>query len=470
MGLGGGSIFTIKDINGNVKIISSRETVPSTVKPNLLSECHNKDGNGSQWIGVPGEIRGYEHVHKLYGRLPWADLFQPTIKLAREGVPISSVLKRYLNLTNNSPLLRQLFQDAEGNLLNEGDIVKFERLADTLEKIANNGSEAFYTGDISRDLINDIKDAGDGRWAITEKDLRLFNVSESQAWNVSVGDYTLYFPPPPAGGVTLSFILKVMQGYHLNSASVQGEHQVLTYHRYIEAFKFAKGLLSYMKDPKFHSQAVSGVLQEEVAERIRSLISSNMTHEAAYYNITPYMDTQGTSHVSVLAEDGMAVAVTSTINSGFGSKVFSPKTGVLLNNELFDFCNKTSRIQPGERPPSSMAPMILSSTKNNHTVIIGGSGGKTITTGMAMALMNYLWFGKSLKESITAPVVYVDSNNMLRFEPAFNKEVIKDLQELGHSVNNSSYVFYNVVNAVSKRGDCIEAFSDTRKNGIPSGY
>ncbi|KAK1786654.1 hypothetical protein P4O66_003092 [Electrophorus voltai] len=389
-GIGGGSIFTIME------------------------------SNGSQWIGVPGEIRGYEKAHRLYGRLPWADLFQPTIQLAREGIPISIILQHCLHIPNNtSSPLRQLFMDAEGNMLKQGDTVKFERLADTLEMIAKYGADVFYTGDIAKDLISDIQEAGG---TLTLEDLSSFTVSEPQAWNASVGDYTMYFPPPPSGGATLSFILKVMQGYNLSPASVQGEERVHTFHRYVEACKFANGLRKLMKDPAFGSQMeASAMIQEKFAQYIRGLISSNSTYKAVYYNITPHVDTQGTSHVSVLAEDGMAVSVTSTINHLFGSKVLSPKTGVILNNQLFDFCGKVNQIHPGERPPSSMAPVVLASSAKKHTVIIGASGGSMITTGISMTLMNHLWFGKSLKDSIAAPVVFVNSKNALRFEPDFDK-------------------------------------------------
>ncbi|XP_035392202.1 gamma-glutamyltransferase 5a isoform X2 [Electrophorus electricus] len=444
-----------------------RETAPNRVKPDLLSAC-SSEGSGSQWIGVPGEIRGYEKAHRLYGRLPWADLFQPTIQLAREGIPISIILQHCLHIPNNtSSPLRQLFMDAEGNMLKQGDTVKFERLADTLEMIAKYGADVFYTGDIAKDLISDIQEAGG---TLTLEDLSSFTVSEPQAWNASVGDYTMYFPPPPSGGATLSFILKVMQGYNLSPASVQGEERVHTFHRYVEACKFANGLRKLMKDPAFGSQMeASAMIQEKFAQYIRGLISSNSTYKAVYYNITPHVDTQGTSHVSVLAEDGMAVSVTSTINHLFGSKVLSPKTGVILNNQLFDFCGKVNQIHPGERPPSSMAPVVLASSAKKHTVIIGASGGSMITTGISMTLMNHLWFGKSLKDSIAAPVVFVNSKNALRFEPDFDKGVIEALQALGHTVDIQR-IFYNVVNAVSKRRGCIDAVSDTRKMGRSSGY
>ncbi|XP_037392083.1 glutathione hydrolase 5 proenzyme-like [Pygocentrus nattereri] len=471
MGIGGGVIFTVMETNGKVKIINARETAPKLVKANLLSECSTnvQQVSGSQWIGVPGEIRGYERVHRLYGRLPWSRLFQPTIRLAREGFKMPNMLSRVISYFSQTPLLKQLFVDAEGKMLKEGDIVKFEKLADTLEKIAERGANEFYTGETARDLISDIEEAGG---TVTMEDLRSFEVFESEAWKVPLGNYIMYFPPPPAGGAALSFILNVMQGYILKPASVQKkEDRELTYQRYVEACKFANGLKRFMRDPRFGSDAEAfNMTQKEFADHIRKKITDDRTHDAQYYNVTPGVDTPGTTHVSVLDEHGMAVSVTSTINHIFGSKVYSPRTGIILNNELSDFCGKTNHIHPGEQPPSSMAPVILHSKTEENTIIIGGSGGSMITTAMAMTLMNYLWFGKNLDDSISAPVVYVDGKNALKFEPHFDKDVIEALRGLGHTVEDAK-LFFNVVNGISKQeGECIDAVSDARKMGKPAGY
>ncbi|XP_071338345.1 gamma-glutamyltransferase 5a isoform X2 [Trachinotus anak] len=414
MGIGGGSIFTVMDSSGKVRIINSRETVPGKFQSDLLKSCPKTFQlvSGSQWIGVPGEIRGYEQAHRLYGKLPWATLFQPAIQLAREGFPIPQIQGRYLLYidTNQTQPLRKLYSDEDGNLLKTGDIVKFEKLADTFEMIANHGADAFYTGKIAEDLIRDIEEAG----------------------------------------------------YGLNSASLTGEQKTLAYHRYVEALKFANGLKKHI-DP----ETARKFTEDSFADHIRSLISSDTAHDPQYYNITPYLDSMGTTHVSVLAEDGSAVSVTSTINHIFGSKVFSPRTGVILNNELSDFCGRVDNISPGEQPPSSMAPTVLKS--QSKTLVIGSTGGSMITTGIASTLMNHLWFGKSLKEAIAAPVVFVDSQNALKFEPNFDKNVIEALKALGHNQQTAKN-FYNVVNAVEKEDGCICAVSDARKLGQAAGY
>ncbi|XP_017322381.1 gamma-glutamyltransferase 5a [Ictalurus punctatus] len=466
MGLGGGVIFTIRAKNGTVRIINARETTPKNFKADLLSDCSNV--TGVHWVGVPGELRGYEHAHRLYGQLPWKDLFTPTIHLARDGVKISTMLSRYLSnvFKNQHTALSSLFKHPDGTLLQEGDTVRFEKLADTLQKVADGGAEVFYSGDVAQALVRDVQAAGG---TLTLEDLKSFKVVVSEPWNVSLDKYTMYFPPPPAGGAILSFILNIMERYEMNPTFIKGNEKVRTYHRYVEACKFANAQKQFIKDPKFTpDKEARNLTKVAFADDVMRRIT-NITHDAQYYNMMPHADTQGTTHISVLDLNGTAVSVTSTINYIFGSRVLSSNTGIILNNELADFCGRTTHIHPGEQPPSSMAPVVLYSPSDQHTLVIGASGGSMITTGMATALMNYLWLGKTLKESINTPVVYVDGKNQLSFENT-HEDVIKALQQLGHSVTDKPY-FYNSVNAVSKHEDeCVNAISDKRKMGVPAGY
>uniref|UniRef100_A0A3B3Z6B9 Uncharacterized protein n=1 Tax=Periophthalmus magnuspinnatus TaxID=409849 RepID=A0A3B3Z6B9_9GOBI len=450
MGIGGGAIFTVMDSSGNVKIIVSRETVPKMVKPDLLKTCPEKFRflSGPDFIGVPGEIRGYELAHALYGKLPWATLFQPTIKLAREGLPITPVTGKYIPLINKNFSLYKLFSDANGNPLETGDIVKFDKLADTLEAIANHGPKAFYTGKIAEDLISDIQEEGG---TLTLQDLASF----------------MYVPPPPAGGAILALILNILKGYNWDAKALTLEEKTLAYHRYIEAFKFVNGLKKRIEDPNTSNKIARTVIQDSFADHIRTLIS-NRIHEDQYYNLTSYLDSMGTTHMSILAEDGSAVSITSTINHIFGSQILSTKTGIILNNQIADFCGKTEEIHAGERPPSSASPAVLKS--QSRTLVIGGSGGTMITTGIASTLMNELWFGKSLKEAIESPVVFINSANHPQFEREFDQKIIEGLIAFGHKYDPRISTFYNVVNAVEKDGDCICAVSDARKMGKAAGY
>uniref|UniRef100_A0A668UX22 Gamma-glutamyltransferase 5a n=1 Tax=Oreochromis aureus TaxID=47969 RepID=A0A668UX22_OREAU len=452
-GIGGGVIFTVMDSSGKVKIINSRETVPRNVNSDLLKSCPKTTESTMDWIGVPGEIRGYEAAHRLYGKLNWTDLFQPTIKLAREGFPIPYVQGQHIPRINNTSI-RELYLDKNGMLLKTGDIVKFEKLADTLETIANEGPDVFYKGTIAKDLIRDIQKA-EGN--LTLEDLASYEAEVTDAWNITLGEYRMYFPPPPSGGAILSFILNIMKGYKINSEPKTTDEKILFYHRYIEALKIANDLKTNISDPNFSSDQV----KDSFADRKRRLISSDKTRDPG---INLYLDSHGTTHVSVVAADGSAVSVTSSINDEFGSKILSPSTGIILNNQLSDFCGRANSFSPGERPPSNMAPSVLKS--QSKTLVIGGSGSEMIPPAVASVLMNHLWFGKSLKEAIDTPVVVVDSQNEVKPEPKLEKDVVDGLEAKGHKIAK----FYNTVNAVEKEDSCISAWSDERKKGKAAGY
>ncbi|CAI5651014.1 unnamed protein product [Oreochromis niloticus] len=463
-GIGGGVIFTVMDSSGKVKIINSRETVPRNVNSDLLKLCPKTTESTMEWkqekswIGVPGEIRGYEAAHRLYGKLNWTDLFQPTIKLAREGFPIPYVQGQHIPRLNNTSI-RELYLDKNGTLLKTGDTVKFEKLADTLETIANEGPDVFYNGTIAENLISDIQKAGGN---LTLEDLASYEAEVTDAWNISLGEYRMYFPPPPSGGAIFSLILNIMKGYKMNSEPKTTDEKILFYHRYIEALKIANELKTNISDPNFSSdEKAKNLTEDSFADSQRSLISSDKTRDPG---INLYLDSHGTTHVSVLAADGSAVSVTSSINDEFGSKILSPSTGIILNNQLTDFCGRANSFSPGERPPSNMAPSVLKS--QSKTLVIGGSGAEMIPPAVASVLMNHLWFGKSLKEAIDTPVVHVDSQSEVKLEPKLEKDVVDGLEAKGHKIAK----FYNTVNAVEKAGSCISAWSDERKKGKAAGY
>ncbi|XP_029941381.1 glutathione hydrolase 5 proenzyme [Salarias fasciatus] len=474
MGIGGGSIVTVRNKTGGVQVFNFRETVPKSFKPNLLNDCPTKFtlSTGAQWIGVPGELLGYEELHKQYGKLPWAKLFEPTIQLAREGMPMpaylgnfmkSDIVKSYVENTS----LCEILCNKNKTILGKGDILKFPKLAETMETIAQKGTDAFYNGKIGQDLIQDIRAAGG---TLKMEDLRSFRVRVQDAWTVSLGDDQMHIPPPPAGGALLAFILKIMKGFPLTPDSLAGDKKIQMYHRYIEAAKFANGQKKYVRDPGYNREkSADHLLDPSFINRIREMISSNRTFDNSYYdNVSPVSDHIGTTHVSVLDEDGLAVSATSTINQLFGGAVYSPRTGIILNNELADFCGRADTLRAGEQPPSSMSPVILES-KSGRILVIGGSGGSLITTSVALSLINHLWLGMDLKDAIKARIVFVDSQNNVNFEPGFDEGVARGLGALGHSVGRWKY-FLNVVNAVEKDNGCIRAVSDCRKMGGSAGY
>ncbi|DAA20446.1 TPA: gamma-glutamyltransferase 5 isoform 3 [Bos taurus] len=467
MGLGGGVIFTIYNAT-----------------------------TGAQWIGVPGELRGYAEAHRRHGRLPWAQLFMPTIALLRGGFRVPTILSSFLHspflrpsLTESS--LRQLFFNGTEPLRSQ-DPLPWPMLAATLETVATEGAEALYTGRLGQLLLEDIAKEGS---RLTRQDLASFRPEVVDALAVPLGDYTLYSPPPPAGGAILSFVLNVLKGFNFTAESVAGlEGRVNLYHHLVETLKFAGGQRWRLWDPRSHPEvqnASQDLLGEALAQHIRQQMDDRGDHPLDHYSLAgAWTHRMGTAHVSVLGEDGSAVAATSTINTPFGAMVYSPRTGILLNNELLDLCWRHSQGSratpspgehsesaltpvwppvPGERPPSSMVPSILVSTARGSKLVIGGAGGELIISAVAQAIMNKLWLGFDLQAAIKAPILHVDSKGQVEFEPSFSQEVQKGLQDRGQEQNKRPF-FLNVVQAVSQDGACVHAAADPRKGGEPSGY
>ncbi|NXR43155.1 GGT5 hydrolase, partial [Zosterops hypoxanthus] len=498
-GLGGGVIFTIYNAStGTVEVINARETTPQTFPRDLLSSCNAGFPIGPRWIGVPGELRGYEAAHKRHGRLPWKALFEPTIKLLSEPLVISPVLEKILHhpaFSGPGKSLCPLLCDGQ-RFLRGGETFRWPALQQTLQAVAEHGAAAFYEGEIGKALVEDATKAGA---TLSLEDLRAYKAEVSSALNITLKSHIKVFAPgPPMGGAVLMFILKVLEEFKFHKASLETpEKKIETYHYIAEALKFGNMLRPQMSDPAFSEVQVplGTLLSEQFAEFVRQRIDSRGDHPVSHYNLLEslYNDKHrsvGTSHISVLAADGSAVSATSTINYPFGSFVYSNRTGIVLNNELADFCIATRTIKSdepvpllpclephgknnisasalGEKPPSAMVPSILIS-KSGDMLVIGGTGGGWIVSATTMAIINKLWFGYDLEHAISAPVMHTQGEAVL-FEETFSNEVRTGLLERGHKEKKDKFA-RTVVQGISKEGKCISAYSDKRKLGKSAGY
>ncbi|XP_003229527.3 glutathione hydrolase 5 proenzyme isoform X1 [Anolis carolinensis] len=476
MGLGGGVIFTIYDAQkGDVKVINARERAPQNFPQNLLNQCHDGLLPGPQWVAVPGELRGYQEAHRRYGKLPWKALFEPTIQILRSGTRISSVLNRFLNHTAlHSALerssLRKLFVDERGNFLGSGDLLRWPSLIRTLQAVAENGADEFYLGETAKKMVQDVQKEGGN---LTLEDLRNYNVSVRDAIKSELKEYSIYSAPRPAAGPILFFILNILKEFNFTKDTKKAE----AYHYIAEALKFANGQKVKLDDPDF-SNITEDVLEELISDRfaheVRKRIDARGDHPLAHYakaNL-PRSGPFGTSHVAAVDQEGNAASATSTINHPFGSMVYSAQTGIILNNEMADFCMKQSqrKISPGEMPPSSMVPSVLLSKGREAVLTIGGSGGTLIIPAVVQAIANTLWLGEELDAAIEAPILYADTkNNAIRVESTFDQGTLSLLGAKGHNVSVRPLML-NVVQGISRDGPCLFPYSDRRKNGEASGY
>ncbi|KAJ9582225.1 hypothetical protein L9F63_003435, partial [Diploptera punctata] len=321
MGLGGGFLMTIYEKNNNKVItLNAREKAPKNANETMFNGNKTLAEKGGLAVAVPGELKGYWEAYNRYksGNVEWADLIQPTIDLCRKGITVTAYFARFLKLKEedikNSPTLSEILIDKKTNSVwKKGDVFKRLKLADTLEIIKMEKADALYNGSLTDNFINDIKELGG---IITKEDLAEY----SPEWTAPVvtqlkDNITLYTAPLPGSGILLTFMLNILDGF------IPTKNTITNFQRIIETFKYGYGQRTHFGDPKFvDSKTISELIQQltskSYAESVRQKISDNRTsQDPAYYGAEVVMpEDHGTAHITVLAPNGDAVSVTSTIN------------------------------------------------------------------------------------------------------------------------------------------------------------
>ncbi|XP_029650880.1 glutathione hydrolase 1 proenzyme-like isoform X3 [Octopus sinensis] len=487
-GIGGGHVMTIyirKD--KNFTSILGREVAPGFATEDMYDHGASSRYGGLA-IAVPGEISGLWEAHQRYGKLDWKVLFQPAIKMCREGYPVSPDTVKSLNrikdyLQNFTELRNFLWNNETNNWFKAGEIIKNPKLGDTLEKIAEGGVDAFYDSKLSKDIVADIKDGGGN---ITLEDLKNYKarVEDAVSFTFSSG-HSIYSTRLPSSGPVLLYILNILDGYNYTINKVTNKDKATAYHRMIEAFKFAYAARSRMGDKDFvanMTELVRNITDRSYGDEIRSRINDSRTFNYSYYGPAfTIRDYIGTSHLCLLGPSGDAVSITSTVNSYFGSKVLGKRTGIVFNDEMDDFStpnktnefgipsSKTNYIVPGKMPMSSMSPSIIVDQKGDVVSVLGASGGSRITTGTAYVFAESMWFNKSIAESISFPRLHHQLiPQYIEMEKNFPQDITKKLKEMGHNVTVLDMAKSRVQGILVK--DKIYAAADRRKCGSVDGW
>lgn len=418
--IGGGGFMLVRLESGRTGFIDFRETAPRASSRDMYLDSlgrpfENMSLLGAMASGVPGTVAGLYKAHELYGSLPWRELLRPAVSLARSGFAVSerlaSSLKQLQPYKERFPVLVQ-FMRKDGAALEPGDTLRQETLAETLERIADAGPDAFYRGPVAEAIVAEMQSSGG---IISKEDLTGYAVRERDPVRGLYRGYEIISAPPPSsGGTTLIEILNIVEGFDLGAMGFMSDRSV---HCVVEAERRAYAdRARYLGDPDFVDNHVSHLISKEYAAALRESITPTAT-PSSDLSPQPHADREKkeTTHYSIVDGKGNAVAVTYTLNDSYGSKVLVRGAGFLLNNEMDDFSIKAgypnlyglvgseaNAIEPGKRMLSSMAPTIV--LKNAHLfLIVGTPGGATIVTTVAQIIMDTVDFGMSLEEAVSAP-------------------------------------------------------------------
>ncbi|PKK70474.1 gamma-glutamyltranspeptidase [Rhizophagus irregularis] len=482
-GIGGGGFMIIRDSNGTAEVIDFRETAPAAANKTMFKDKPILAKYGGLSVSIPGEVRGIEIAHQKYGKLPWKRLFEPSIKLSRDGFKVPAELaikmKWYEKALLETPNLASIYAP-NGKLLGEGDLLKRTNFSKTLELIAENGSEVFYRGSIAKSIIKTIQATGG---IMTLEDLSNFEPVVSKPIYGYYHGRKIMTLNVPSGGPVLLSMLNILEGFQLTRGELNG----LNLHRIIETLKFGFALRTEMGDPPFtnNTERIEEIMTKDYAAKIRKNISDSITFEPSYYNpLYDVSEDHGTTHISTVDKNNQAVALSSTVNLIWGSQVMDLETGILLNDEMDDFSipgvpnyfglypSPYNFIIPRKKPLSSCAPAIVENN-GEFEMAIGGSGGSRILSSVLQVLLNVYDFEQDLLTSIHTPRVHHQLiPNEITAETGYSKELLDELKRKNHSIKIIEYKLgVSEIQAVMRLPNgLINAASDYRKHGIAAGY
>ncbi|MBD2305845.1 gamma-glutamyltransferase [Chroococcidiopsis sp. FACHB-1243] len=492
-GIGGGAFLTYYDAKRKqVRTYDGRETAPAAARPDRFLNADGKPLQfydavvGGKSVGVPGVVRMLEMVHKAHGKLPWRELFQPAIQLAQQGFPISPLLYDRLSKEKYLPSLepaRSYFYQADGTPKPVGTILVNRPYAEVLSRIANSGADAFYRGEIARDIANTVQKAtvaGD----LTTDDLATYQAKERSP---VCGVYRVYkicsMGPPSSGGLTVLQILGMLENFQLSTLKPESTQAA---HLFAEAGRLAfadRGL--YMADADFVPVPVNELIDPEYLNNRAKLINPQRaltdaepgelrSPQKLVWGQDNAIEFPSTSHTTIVDRNGNSVSMTTSIEDTFGARLMV--RGFLLNNQLTDFSFSpttpdgkaiANRVEARKRPRSSMAPTMVFDRQGKLVMAVGSAGGARIINYVAQALIAVLDWKLDSQQAISLPH-YGNRDGATELET--NTSVVnlqQSLEAIGHSVQIVEQISGS--HAIVRTETGLVGGADPRREGIAAG-
>jgi len=478
-GVGGGAFLLYYDAKTRgITVYDGRETAPAGATPIMFQ----RDGQPIPFlqavasglsVGVPGAVALLEMAHKEHGKLPWADLFASSIAAARKGFPVSPRLAAWLATMKhfaNDPEARAIYYKADGSPKEVGDQVTNPALADTMQRIAAEGSRVLREGPIAEGIVARVHGhVRPGTLALT--DLAAYKPVKREAL---CGPYRVWIvcgmPPPSSGGIAILQMLGLLEPFDLTKDKPNDLRAV---HLIAEASRLAfADRAHYVDDPAFVPVPTKELVSPSYIARRRKLISEDRSM-GEQGSVPPGYPEHGTTHISIVDRDGDAVAFTTTIEAPFGAQMMV--AGFILNNELTDFSAVAERngqpvanlAEPGKRPRSSMSPTFVLDKDRQLVLTVGSAGGARIIGDTFQALVGMLDWNLSPQAALDLPRV-INMNGPTELEDKGGLPAEADaLRQLGHQVQVRRHE--GGLTAIRRKGDGWEGGADPRRDGIAKG-
>jgi gamma-glutamyltranspeptidase/glutathione hydrolase len=485
--IGGGGYLVYRAADGQVYALDYRETAPAAASRNMYLDANGaltgKNLTGALASGVPGAVAGLEQMHRRFGRLPWREVVEPAIALARDGFVVDRPRAEVFAESAAAARLRR-FPSSVATLLpggrtpEVGDTLRQGDLARTLALIADSGAAAFYRGSIADLIVAEMRRSGG---IITHDDLARYEAKWREPLQGTYRGWRIVsMPPSSSGGVTLVEMLNVLEGYA--PLPLFGTPRLL--HVEIETMRRAfTDRNRYLGDPDFVAEMPIGRLTSKTyADTLRRGIDpARATPSTAMPAI---VEGSETTHYSIVDQEGNAAAVTTTLNDNFGSALTVSGAGFLLNDEMDDFAAKpgspnlfglvqgeANAIQPGKRMLSAMAPTIVLDSRGRLAMVLGSPGGPTIISAVLQVISNVLDHGMTLAQAVSAPRIHHQGlPDSIGWEPGgVEPDVRRTLEVMGHVFHARPHTIADV-NAVVVTARGLEGVADPRRGGGAAGW
>jgi gamma-glutamyltranspeptidase/glutathione hydrolase len=485
--IGGGGFMLIRFADGRSTFIDFRERAPERASRNMYLDAAGKPTRDSLegWraSGVPGSVRGFELAHQKYGHAQWQSLLEPAVLLASRGFPVSYSLAESLKGSRALAKFdksKSVFQRS-GNYYEMGETFAQPELARTLERISKLGAKDFYEGETAERLAAEMTKNGG---TITLADLKNYQAVERKPIEGSYRNYSVISAPPPSsGGIGMLQMLGMLDG---SGYEKTGAGSAASIHYVAEVMRrFYADRSEYMGDPDFFKVPTVGLLDPAyIRKRRDSIDREHATPSDAIHPGHPAgSESSETTHYSVVDEQGNAVAVTYTLNGGYGSGVTVPGLGFLMNNEMDDFAAKpgepnmfglvqgeANAIQPGKRPLSSMTPTIVL-RDGKLFAVLGAPGGSRIPTAVLQVFLNIVDFKMNAQDAVDFPRFHHQwKPDKLSMDHTFSPDTVALLRAKGHDVDYAAGTVGARVEAIVIDGGWLQGGSDGRGTGKAAGY